>query len=111
MFSLDLMFLVLDRDAELHVYSSAEDAEPDLETIDVENAEYEFCDDTGQRFLAEITSPVTTFRSGAFSLRPDGAPEAALPLSFVERAKVLGTPLGEITSLDALRARVARPKI
>ena len=41
------MFLVLDRNAELDVYSSAEDAERDLEAIDVENAEYEFCDDTG----------------------------------------------------------------
>jgi hypothetical protein len=47
------MFLVLDRDAELHVYSSAGDAKRDLEAIDVENAEYEFCDDTGQRFVAQ----------------------------------------------------------
>ena len=70
-----------------------------------------FCDDAGQKFLAEIPSPVTTFRAGAFRLRPEGAPDAALALSFMERAKVLGTLLGEITSLDALRSRVARPEI
>ena len=105
------MFLVLDRDAELHVYASASDAEHDLEAIDVENAEYEFCDDTGQKFLAEITSQVTTFCAGTFRLRSEGSPDTAFLSSLLSRARALGTSCGDITSLEALRSRVARREI
>ncbi|HKP36511.1 MAG TPA: hypothetical protein VJT71_06605 [Pyrinomonadaceae bacterium] len=105
------MLLVLDRDAELHLFRSADHAQRQLETIDIENAEYEFCDIAGQRFVPQITSPVGTFRSGTFQLRPDGIADQSIPLSFVARAKTLGTPCGEITSLDILRERVARREI
>jgi hypothetical protein len=105
------MLLVLDRDAELHLFASTDHAQHDLEAIDIENAEYEFCDTAGQRFVPQLTSPVGTFRSGAFELHPDGTPDESIPLSFVARARALGTPCGEITSLDLLRKRVARREI
>ena len=44
------MLLVLDRNNCLYIHDSASDAEAHLETIDVEDGEYKFCDETGQSY-------------------------------------------------------------
>ena len=98
------MMLVLETNGSLlHLFSSTTEAESHLEAIDIENAEYEFCDDTGQRFVAEVVAPVTTFRAGSFRLRPDGAPDRALLVSFISRARSLERQCGGVRTLDDLR--------
>ena len=37
----------------LHLFPSAAEVESYVEAIDIENGEYEFCDDSGQRFVGE----------------------------------------------------------
>jgi len=90
----------------LHLFSSVSEAELHLEAIDIENQEYEFCDDAGQRFIGEITAPVTVFRSGSFHVRPEGLPDRTIIESFLNRARSLDRFCNGITSLDDLRKRL-----
>ena len=87
----------------LHLFSSATEAESHLEAIDIEDGEYEFCDDTGQGFVGEVVAPVTTFRAGSFRLRPDGAPDRVLVASFLSRARSLERQCDGVRTLDDLR--------
>jgi hypothetical protein len=80
------MLLVIDRDNNLTIHPSVSDAEGHLETIDIENDEYEFCDETGQRYVGEVLKPVGKFTSGAFRIVPQGTPDPSLPAAFVSRA-------------------------
>jgi len=102
------MILVLETNGSLlYLFSSAAEIESHFEAIDVENSEYEFCDDAGQRFVGEIVSPVTKFRAGSFRLKLDGIPDRAVVASFLSRARSLDRGCGGIKSLDDLRRRVA----
>jgi len=98
------MILVFETNGSLlHLFSSVSEAESQLETIDIKNGEYEFCDDTGQRFIGEIVAPVTTFRAGSFRLKPDGAPDNAVVTSFLFRTRSLERVCDGVNSLDDLR--------
>ena len=100
------MLLVLDSDRELYLFATIGEAEAALEAIDIENEEYDFCDESGQRFTAKITSPITTFRPGAFQILPEGEPDVTLPLTFWASARHLAQPCGKIMTLDDLSARL-----
>jgi hypothetical protein len=99
------MLLVLDRDNCLDLFESVEAAEKELETIDIENKEYEICDDTGQRFVGDVLAAATTFGAGRFRLVPAGPPEAALPFQIVTRAQLLGGPLNDLKNIEDLRRK------
>jgi len=102
------MMLVLEtKGSLLHLFSTTTEAELHLETIDIENGEYEFCDDTGQRYVGEVVSPVTTFQAGSFNLRPHGAPDRALVASVLSRARSLDRQCGGVRTLDDLRRACA----
>jgi hypothetical protein len=100
------MLLALDSDRELYLFATIGEAEAALEAIDIEDNEYDFCDESGQRFTAKLTSQVTTFRSGAFQLIPEGEPDASLPLTFWASARHLAQPCADIMTLDDLSARL-----
>ena len=98
------MMLVLETNGSLlHLFSSATEAESHLEAIDIENGEYEFCDETGQRFVGEVIALATTFRTGSFRLRPDGVPDRAVVWSFLARARSLERQCDGVRTLDDLR--------
>ena len=98
------MILVLETNCGLlHLFSSAAEAESYVEAIDIENGEYEFCDDSGQRFVGEITQPTGLFRSGEVRLAPVGVPEQALVVSFLSRARTLERGCDGFQTLDDLR--------
>jgi hypothetical protein len=105
------MILVLETNGcLLHLFSSVAEVESHLEAIDIENREYEFCDDTGQRFIGEITTPVTRFGGGRFRLVAEGVPDSKLVSSFLARARSLDRGCGELQTLDDLRTSLARAK-
>jgi len=80
------MLLVVDRDNNLSIHASVRDAERHLETIDVEDGEYQFCDESGQPYMGEVLKPVGKFSSGQFRIVPHGASDSTLPLSFISRS-------------------------
>jgi hypothetical protein len=98
------MMLVLETNGSLlHLYSDVAEAESHLEAIDIENGEYEFCDDTGQRFVGEIITPVGSFHTGSFRLRPDGSPDRDVIAFIVSRARSLDRECDGVKTLDDLR--------
>ncbi len=98
--------MALDSDRELYLFATIPEAEAWLEAIDIEGEEYDFCDESGQRFAAEITSPVTTFRAGTFRLVAQGERDNSLPLTFWASARHLSKACGKIMTLDDLSARL-----
>jgi hypothetical protein len=99
------MLLVLDRDTHLDLFESVAAAERQLETIDIENKEYEICDEIGQQFVGEILAAVTVFSAGRFRLVQFGSPDPARPLQIVMRARFFGRALGELKNLADVRRR------
>ena len=98
------MMLVLEINGGLlHLFSNAAEVESYVEAIDIENGEYEFCDDTGQRFVGELVAPVGFFRTGSFRLRPDGVPDRAVVASILSRARSLERECEGVRTLDDLR--------
>jgi hypothetical protein len=87
----------------LSLFSSLAEAESYVEAIDIENGEYEFCDDTGQRFVGEIIAPVSKFRAGSVRLRPDGTANKEVVASFLFRASSLDRACGGVRRLTDLK--------
>jgi len=104
------MLLVIDRDNTLGIYRSVSDAEADLETIDVELNEYEYCDETGQPYVGEVLETVGKFRSGAFRIVPRGASDPALPRKFLSRAVECHSKLPGLKTIQDARAYFAAEK-
>jgi hypothetical protein len=112
------MILALDKHAALYVFSSAQDAERELEAIDVQQGEFEFCDATGQRYAVVFTIPPTVSRLGplrsvdvgAFTLTAqDEGVDSTLPERFVERAvHIEHTSIPAFTSIEALRDEIRK---
>lgn len=97
------MVIALEKDdGSLFVLPTVANAEGWFETIDVENGEYEFCDETGQQFVAEIVAPPSVFGGGSFRLRPSGAPDREFIRQLVARATNLSRSTPDIRSLDDL---------
>ena len=97
------MLLVFDKDACLYIFDSVDAAQSDLEAIDIENDEYEFCDECGQPYAGELVRSREGFR-----IVQRGSPNPSLPLSFIDRTKHFwpkGTPF---KTLDDARAYFSR---
>ena len=99
------MLLVLDKDACLYVFDSVEAAEGHLEAFDIENNEYEFCDDSGQPYAGELTGSRRGFR-----IVQRGSPNPSLPLSFIERTKYFWPKHTPFKTLDDARAYFSRAR-
>jgi len=97
------MLLAIDKQAILYLFDSEEQVLNEFETIDVENTEYEFCDETGRKLVAKITKPVTRFRGGSFRLIQVGNPDENLPMSFINKAREIGRSCSGISNLDDLK--------
>ncbi len=96
------MLIVIDSDNLLSLYNSIDDAAKHLEAIDVENNEYEIYDDSGQKYLAKLTAPITAFNSGEFTLCPEGIPNKNLLLMALKRVKSLNRKLRNIDNPNQL---------
>jgi hypothetical protein len=102
------MIIALEKDdGSLFVFASISEAQTWFEAIDVENGEYEFCDDAGQRFVGEIVSPVRMFRAGSYTLKPDGVADRAVVASLLSRARSLERSYAGIKRLEDLQRYVA----
>jgi len=111
------MILAIDENDALHVFTSVEDAERELEAIDVQQSVLEFSDGRGQRFSPVYTRPPTETRIGpigivdigAFRLLAVGEIDPSLPQSFIKRATYIEhTSIPSITTLQELQNEVQR---
>lgn len=90
-------------DGSVHLFATVSEAEAHFEAIDVENGEYEFCDDSGQRFTPEIVVPVGIFRTGSYRLLPTGAAHGSVRSFMISRARYLARGTQEVQSLEDLK--------
>lgn len=103
------MILALNKHAALHLFTSADDAQRELEAIDVQQGAFEFCDVAGQRYSPTYTVPPNVSRLdwvqiGMFKLTASGELDPQLPARFIERAAhIEHTSIPTITSIEALR--------
>ena len=96
------MMLMLRDDPVIELFDSPDVPPNWIEAIDIENKEYQFCDEHGQKYIGVITRPASLFREASFELRPEGAPELKNVLLLIEEAELL-EPNERFASLVALR--------
>jgi hypothetical protein len=97
------MILILRDDPVIEIFDSP-DKPPDwIEAIDIENNEYQFCDDDGQRYVGVFTRPTSWFRLPLYELKPVGSPDLANALTLFDRAVAI-KPDQMFDDLAALRS-------
>jgi len=86
----------------IEVFRSA-DAPPSwIEAIDIENGEYRFCDERGQRYKGTITHPPGWFKAAEFRLLPEGSPSLNNALELIDGAQGI-EPNDQFPNLESLR--------
>jgi hypothetical protein len=82
------MMLVFETiDGGLMAFPSGEKAEGHCELIDVQNGEYEFFDDEGQRYTHIVTRQTGFFSLEDFSLVPVGTPDIQNVIRLIDKAR------------------------
>ena len=111
------MVLAIDKHAALYVFSSTQEAERELEAIDVQQGKFEFCDLAGQQFAVSYTippkvsgcGPIRSIAIGAFKLTPEGDLDSTLPERFINRAgHIEHTSIPGITSIELLMGEIQK---
>jgi len=97
------MMVILRDDLVIEIFASPDNPPDWIEAIDIENEEYAFCDDDGQRYAGIITQPAGWFLPAAFVLQPVGAPDMANAIGLVDRAVAIN-PNDEFPDLASLRS-------
>ena len=100
------MMIMLRDDPVIEVFDSPDHPPSWIEAIDIENREYRFCDDTGQRYVGVITRPSGWFRQAEFELRPEGSADMKNLLDLLDRAKTIERS-DRFPDLEALRQHLS----
>lgn len=99
------MMIMLRDDPVIEIFESAATPPNWIECIDIENDEYQFCEDTGQRFVGEVVCRAGLFRSEQFCLIPEGEPDVMNALRLLDRAKAI-EPNEYFSDLESLRRHI-----
>ena len=101
------MMIMLRDDPVIEVFDSPDQPPSWIEAIDIENGEYRFCDERGQRYVGVITSPSGLFRQAEFELRPEGRAESKNVFDLLDRAEAIERS-ERFSNLEALRQHLSR---
>lgn len=99
-----MMLMLLDEPV-IEIFESAAQPPNWIEAIDVENGEFLFCDDQGQRYEGTVSGSWGWFRAPTFELRAVGDPDIANALALVGRAVAI-SPNSRFADLEAVRSHV-----
>jgi hypothetical protein len=97
------MFLVIDLDGNLTVFASPQQAEQYMETNDFGGAdeEYEMCDDSGLRYVANILDDSSPkWSANAFEIVPTTARDSRLPLDVLARTRDFESHVPELKTIE-----------
>lgn len=81
--------IMLRDDPVIVVFDSPEVPPNWIEWIDVQNGEYQFCDDQGQQYVGIVTQPKGWIKQPTFALRPEGAPNLKNVPDLIDKAHSL----------------------
>lgn len=76
------MIIVNEFGDEVYLFNSIEEVECNLEAIDIENNEYEACDDEGFIYKFKLIEPPGTLKSGRFKIIKTNEKDINLPKSY-----------------------------
>ncbi|MCB9748003.1 MAG: hypothetical protein H6755_06315 [Candidatus Omnitrophica bacterium] len=76
------MIIVNETGDEIYLFNSTKEVESNLEAIDVENNEYEACDDDGFIYQFELVKSPSTFDPGQFKIVKTDEQNANLPKKY-----------------------------
>jgi hypothetical protein len=96
------MMIMLRDEPVIEVFDSPDNPPAWIEAIDIENNEYRFCDDEGQRYAGVIIRPASWLRPPLYELKPIGTPDVANALALVNQAVEI-EPNPKFADLAALR--------
>lgn len=111
------MILGLDRHGALYIFASTEDARGYLEAVDVQQADFEFCDAFGQKYSPFYIRPPKESRLGpighvdigTFNLKVEGKLDPTLPEKLMTRARhIEHTSFPSVTDVPKLRDELSR---
>ena len=94
--------MILRDDAVIEVFDAPSQPPNWIEGIDIENAEYQFCDDTGQRYVGEIIGPSGFLQHAKWRLRREGPRDIRNALDLIAKAKLI-EPNERFPDLETLR--------
>ena len=94
--------MILRDDQVIEIFDSSEQPPDWIEAIDIENGEYQFCDDSGQRFVGVITRPAGILRQTEWRLRAEGKPNIKNALDLISKAKMI-EPNPKFQDLESLK--------
>jgi hypothetical protein len=96
------MIIILRDDPVVEVFDSPLCPPDWIETIDIENCEYQFCSDTGQRYVGKITKPAGFIRQAEWRLHPEGEPDIKNALALIDAAQEI-EPNARFPDIESLR--------
>jgi len=76
------MIIVNELGNEIYLFNSIEEVESKLEAIDIENNEYEACDDDGFIYKFKLIEPPGALKSGKFKIVRTNEKDIDLPKSY-----------------------------
>ena len=94
--------IMLRDDPVIEVFDTAENPPSWIEAIDIENGEYQFCDDKGQQYVGKVVHGIMKFGQPEFHLKPDGLPDIQNLYRLLDRAKDI-EPNARFPNLESLR--------
>jgi hypothetical protein len=101
------MMLIRRDDPVIETFESPDNPPNWIETIDVENQEYQFCDDQGQRYIGKIKKG-GFFSHDTFELIPDGLPDRSNLAKMLDSAEMIEAG-DRFATLDELRIHLTMP--
>jgi hypothetical protein len=108
------MMLVFEKDDKsLMAFPSIDGVKGQCELIDVQNGEYEFCDDEGQRYSHAVKKSKVVFglfSSETFVLVPHDVPEIQNVLQLIDKTLYFDGKRCGIGSVDELKAQILKRK-
>jgi hypothetical protein len=99
--------IMLRDDPVIVIFDSPEHPPDWIEGIDIENEEYRFCDENGQRYVGEVIRPSGFFRQATFRLRPEGEPDMKNVFDLLAKAQLI-EPNPHFADLNALKSHAAK---
>ena len=98
--------IMLRDDPVIEVFDSPDQPPSWIEAIDIENSEYQFCDDKGQRYVGFLTRPSGVFRQAEYQLRPEGSADMKNVFNLLDRATTVERS-DQFPTLEALRQHLS----
>ena len=101
------MMIILRDDRVIEIFDSPNSPPDWIEGMDIENQEYQFCDDIGQIYVGQISKSSSSLRQASWSLQPFGDPDIRNLKELINKAEVI-EPNDQFPNIETLKNHTNR---